>query len=874
MDIFDWYFKQIVTQSQMDWAFDRVQDSIHGASLDNEFVGIVTGMGAQQHAGVPDKTIDIGGPAVAYDPEGQRCYVPDLLTVVDCSQDEFGTDSNPPTPGFERYISVFIRFDRNLTEPALDGNNVVIYTKQLESFEFFVRLGAEAPAGTAIPAPLMTDAVLVCDILVANGFTAILNADFDLTRRQDWVRYVGATIGTHVYGTAKDAVDGMLALIDSWGGALPFTFTSTWFGAAPVLGPVPPPTTIQESLDAIVFDLAGTGAGPSGSDYVGTTDSGAFPGGFVTPWVSADLQTVLMSLGTDLDGHIGGLPPQHPAASITFAPYAYLTSIDVQAVIQELVDDLTDWTATGGASRVGNDAYSWLSSITVRTQIREIVDDLAAVGAGVSGASRSGTEPIAGSPESIAASDVMAVLTAVYGHLNDRTERSTDEIVDGAWEFFNGLAPLQRQRSSQNLKFRDSPFFNTVLGGTNSPFMMEKAVASKFHNNFANWTHPFSDTNGVGLGGALALVDICVIFNPTNNRRRIALLDAGGNLITFDPFDFTLFSTYVLTGSYGAGTWLPEAMCSDGQYVYVMAYDSGTTTHKVQAFDAWTGAVKAGWPATGTLLPGAGSAFTPLGNSMASRIIVAEDPFAADPLLVTVNPWTKCIAAATACMTSLRSGNGAILTNGSGDCTFGGPPDFWPSGGLCSDGTNVFASFKDSSTGAVCVASATIANLAVGSGFAAMPTTLSLSDDCLEIINDGEVLWVILKSGDIYNYELADQAYHQKIWTAGTSLLKFGAMDGLNVWLNDRETTDDSQIVWQIPTQRTIAKTGGVGFAVAVKDWANLLSYNEIQVATPPTYDGMGKVCYDGDSIWCILDWRDTFPLSGVVRRIPRSGIR
>lgn len=584
MDIFDWYFKQIVTQSQMDWAFDRVQDSVHAASLDNEFVGIVRGMDPQQHAPTPDKNIDIVGPGTAYDPEGQRCHVADLLSVVDCSQDEFGTDSNPPTPLFERYISVFIRFKRDFTEPALDGNNVVIYTKQLESFEFFVRLGAEAAAGTAIPAPLMADAVLVCDILIANGFTAILNADFNLTRREDWVRFSGATIGDRVYGTSQDAVEDLLALVDAWASALPFSFTSTWFGPAAVAGPTPPPTTIQESLNAIVYDLAQTGAGPSGSDYLGVTDSGVFPLGFVTPWVSANLQAALMSLGTDLDAHIGGAPPAHPASTITFAPYLYLAATDVQAAIQELVDDLANATATGGATRIGNDAYLWIGSTTLRAQIREIVDDLAAQGVGVSGAKRIGMETIAGVPESSGVSTVDVLLTSLFGHVNARTERALAESITGPWSFdFSSYSIGSQERVDFKKPLRSETI---IRGGCGHlfPNLVQLAAGSMIEGTDSiGWMY------GVNLGSQPS--DLCRSSRPLTAAPHGEAREKATMLLVFRDLaavveadlDCRLFmypGTYTVRSLAGVPL-RPVAICSNATHAFILGEDSITPTQSL-----------------------------------------------------------------------------------------------------------------------------------------------------------------------------------------------------------------------------------------------------------------------------------------------------
>jgi len=379
MDIFDYYFKQIVTQGQLDWAFDRVQDAMYGISVDNDLFGIVDGLGISEHAPTPDKTIDLAGPGTAYDKSGQRCNIPDALTVVDCSQDEFGTDSNPPTATYQRYISVFIRFDRNLTDPALDGNNITVWTKQLESFEVFVRLGAEAPVGTAVPAPLMADAILLGDILVTNGFTAIVNGDIDRTRREDWVRFTGSVLGDRVYGTPKDAVEDILALIESWGGALPFSFGQNWYNSVVVKGPSPPPATMQQALDAIIFDLTqiqtfSEATLKAGAELIGM--KGSPPWAYTTTWTNINVHDAVVSVGQDLNQHIGGSAPQHPASAITFAPYGFIAATDVQTAMQEILDDLAATSPQAGASYIGSKALSSTPDSLVAQPVEDAIGDL------------------------------------------------------------------------------------------------------------------------------------------------------------------------------------------------------------------------------------------------------------------------------------------------------------------------------------------------------------------------------------------------------------------------------------------------------------------------------------------------------------------
>lgn len=874
MDIFDFYFKQIVTQSQMDWAFDQVQDSLHSVSLDNEFVGIVTGMDAQQHAAIPDKNVDVTGPGIAYDPEGQRCHVPDLLTVVDCSQDEFGTSTDPPTVAFERYLSIFIRFNRNLTEPALDGNNVVVYTKQLESFEFFVRQGAEAPAGTAIPAPLMTDAVLVCDILVAHGFTAILNADFDLARRQDWVRFTGAVLGDRVYGTAKEAVDDLLALIESWGGSLPFAFTSTWFAATPVAGPTPPPTTMQESLDAIVYDLAQTGAvPPSGAALVGTADFTSIPGGYVS-WVTRNVERALQDVGNAIDGHVSGGPPAHPAAAIVFTPYSYLASTDVQAAIQELVDDLADATATSGASRIGNDAYSWIAATTLRTQIREIVDDLSAVGAGTSGASLIGTEPIAGAPESIGASDVMAVLTAVYGHLNARTERSIAETVDGAWTFDNGLLASSALRDANNLRFRNAPLFKSIKGGSCPPGSQKGNLASGLPMAGTPWGVPWSGPNQLAIGAGANVGHMTMTYDAaTSELRRLVISDdTTFSLAWMDPEDPLVFGVIPIAPYFPAAVYGFVGLASDEKYVYIKVLDIGTGQYYVNAIDL-TGTVRPGWPALGTLLPGTGgSPLTPPnynGNICVAQLDGAEQ-YATS--IASLNEWQN--GGSNAMVTILNGANGLILASGDGDVPLlPGPTvvaNCYPQGGLVSDGTNLWFTWKDSTATTGGVASATIAVPGVGTGFAGLPYAIP-SADSNQLIYDGAMIWYCDWNGDIWIYRIADQAWDRKAGT-GLGAVKFAAFDGLNVWLQVLEAAGSSWEIYMIPAASVRAVGSGTQLTAGmVRFIASMMQSSE---AGTVAANVIGPVCFDGDSVWMIMETVAATSLAGKIRRLPRAGLR
>lgn len=753
MNLFDFFFRQRVTQSQLDWVFEQAQDAIHALSTDNNLLGIVGGLDAIEHAPVPDKTIDVDGPGIAYDPEGQRCYVSDLLSSVDCSKDEFGTDSNPAA-GEERYISVFLRSKREYTEPALDGNNVTVYTKQLESYEFFVRLGTSAPVGFATPAPLMGDAVLLADMLVADGFTAILNSDFDYSRRQDWLRYDGVITGEIHFGNAHDAIDRVLDMLNAL-------------------------------ADTII----------SATDYTGTYVS----------WSSTSVAGALDALAGAVDGHIGGAAPQHPDTSITAAA-------------------------------------------------------------------------IAGTPESFAGGQAHQALVALYGHINERTERATAEIVSGAWSFKNPLLTTSRASEINNLKFKDNPFFKTLHGGSSSHYATPGSIAAQLCHNNDSWACPWAWPNSVSLGGTLALRDIAMTFNPADGTREIVVADnTNFSLYHFKAIGPTIASSISLATFFPAGTYSIDAICSDERYIYVLVKNTGTTAHYINAIDL-TGVVRTGWAATGTALPGVGSSpFSPtiaLTGNVRVATMDSNNQYAVK--LATLNNWQK---GGSGLMVSIIDAvSGAILANGDGDiASIPVPPivlaNVCPRGGLCSDGVNIYFTWSENGgTGSAGVATAQIANPLLGSGYANMPMTDPAGTSVYScLLFDGDGIWAFEWGGDIWIYRWQDKAWDRKTG-GGTGDYKFACFDGLNMWMQAREAGAGSMEIYKLPSAQNRALGSGsqtvlnmmrlgVGFMRLGEAGSTLAAY-------------MGRMCFDGDAIWMVMHTGAGNPMSGIVRSLPGAAMR
>lgn len=812
MDIFSFFYRQVVTQSQMDWAFERAQTAQHALTTDHDAYLILDSLDPQQHAPVPDKSVDVTGPGVAYDKDGQRCYVPDAITTVDCSQDEYGSDTDPAM-GEDRYISVFLRFARDYTEPKLDGNNVTVYTEQLEDYEFFVRMGASAVAPT--PTAVLPDAVLICDILVSHGFTAIQNADIDVSRREDWIRYAGTTIGDRVYGTPKEGLEDVLALLDTWGGALPFAFTSTWFGAVAVAGVAPPPTTIQEALDAVVYDLAQAtgGALVGAADYV---TAGAFVG-----WVGVSIQGALETIADAVDAHIGGAAPFHPATAIT-------------------------------------------------------------------------TAAIPGAPESEpGASDVQAVLANIFSHLNDRTERASYEQVTGAWDFWTAGGP-NPARSDLQQHFRSVPFLNTAQGGPQPHLMEEGEISSALYSTAL--THPIKcwgsmheDYNKINpSGGTLSIKDACLVWAGSGQRLLVVIQPgAGGNtpIYLYDCNDLSFYGSFLPSANLPTGggeQWLHDAICSDGDYIYLLTHDIAAApndVHRVHAFDV-AGNPHPGWAAQGTALFGTGThpAIGSGGQALPDEIIIADDNYLAVGL-----SWVPLTGAANddAIQLVLRADGSAVLANrDDGDFgTTGYLGTCYFNGGLASDGTNVYFTVLDTSGAhGSWVASLQIAAPANGSGLPGFPLNRVAPVVLASLACSGRVLMAPGSDGTIEIFDLDAAGGNIHVQNDGSADALYSVIfDGLNFWVLEYESTDQLVRLLKIPAARlNWSANATVGDVLDRVFYC--AGYDEVNGGAPSNFSlaQLGRMCWDGDAVWAVIDVAGTAPPSGQthIRRLTAAALR
>jgi hypothetical protein len=422
----DFYFRQRVTEAELDLAFALLEQSDRNLATDIGVFGIISGAVPAPHAPVPDLTIDLTAGARAYDRLGQRVYF-GTGQRIDCSVDAAGVPTDVKSQGNERWLGVFLRFSRRLSDPRTDGNSQQVYFRRDESFEFVVRQGVEVAAGAAVPVPLQDNELLVCDIKRVYGRAQIQVPDIELRRRQAFIfaraDAVQVTSGMwkiiapgapHVQASL-DATDALLA--DHVSGAARrhaaehIDFAPHGFLAS---------KTVAGALGELVDDLLAMNGTP-GAARIGADAIAGQPAALQAGSVRGQLVQLLAAL----NAHLGAAAGAHAASAITAAPFAFVDSTNVQAQLQQIVTTLK---AAVGATLLGSDALAGnpkaVQAGAVHDQLagllahlNQLIADLGSQAAGL-GAAKLGNEAIAGSPHAVAAGSIHDQLKACLDALN------------------------------------------------------------------------------------------------------------------------------------------------------------------------------------------------------------------------------------------------------------------------------------------------------------------------------------------------------------------------------------------------------------------------------------------------------------------------
>jgi hypothetical protein len=329
----NYYFRQFVSESELDAGFDGLEQADFNLAVDSDVAavalsttkgGILDGL-TITNSGLLDAIVATG---FCYDSSGRRINLPSDTTVVlsATGSTEIGLGGVPtggsstvPSSGSRRWVSLFLAFDRKLSDVREDGSGATIYFKSDESFYFYVAMGSQAVNPTNLP-DLESDKILLGDFRVTyNGGAGGIDA-ISYDRRQVWLKAVdsGSTPTTRTDTVA--------------GGGIPNT-------DFPVRG-FDEQDGIRETLKKLL--------------------------GYYNDHVRTD----------------GKSTDQHSVSSITFSPYKWLTSTNIQAVIQEFVDDLESELVTGdgpGAGHIGNAAITSILHVSYDIAANTLEAQLAAI---------------------------------------------------------------------------------------------------------------------------------------------------------------------------------------------------------------------------------------------------------------------------------------------------------------------------------------------------------------------------------------------------------------------------------------------------------------------------------------------------------------
>lgn len=388
-DRLDFFFRQRVTEAELDLAFALTELADRNLAADLGIRGVIAGAEPAPHEPVPNLSVDLTAPGRAYDQAGQRVFFGTGQTV-DCGVDWQGLPTAVASATNERWVGIFLRFDRQLSDPRTDGNSQQVYFRRDESFQLLVRQAAEGPLGTAQRVALEPDEILLCDVRLRAGQTQIVATDIDVSRRQAFVyaRATAISVDPSFWSVLVPPLPNVQAALSAADDVLLEHLTGIRRHAAADVDVVPSGfvegSTVQEVLTDLVSKLTATTTGAAGAARIGAD---GVPG---APWAlpPGSVDSQMTGLLGALNQHGGAATGAHPATAIVASPHNHLTSTTVQGQLQEMVADLRLATA------------------------------------GTSGAALVGVEPVSGTPLALPAGTVASAVSALVAALNAHITRA------------------------------------------------------------------------------------------------------------------------------------------------------------------------------------------------------------------------------------------------------------------------------------------------------------------------------------------------------------------------------------------------------------------------------------------------------------------
>ncbi len=429
----NFFFRQKVTEAELDLAFELLEKADRHLAADIGVYGIISGAEPSQHQPVADLSIDLVDPAKAYDHLGQRIFI-GTDQIVDLSVDHTGIPTEVTSSGNERWLAIFLKFDRLLSDPRTDGNSQQVFFRRDESFQIVVRQAPEGALGNAIKVPLVEDELLVCDVLRRPGQTQILDSDIDVSRRQAFIFAQGdaVEIVSGAWKVLKPAVNTVQAALDKVDSEFNAHFSATSKRHTSADIDCQPhgfvsAKNLQAAFNEMIDDLTSGMPGSAGAGRIGAEAVTGIPHALPAGKVDGQLSQLL----SWLNNHVGAVSSAHNASAVAAQPHKHITGPSVQAQLQEIVDDLQSQDSSLGAAQVGNAAISGnpnsLSDGTVREHLSVLLSFINQHQSKKSAAHNASAITISDADGNLTADNVESALEEILDALSHNHFRSNEE---------------------------------------------------------------------------------------------------------------------------------------------------------------------------------------------------------------------------------------------------------------------------------------------------------------------------------------------------------------------------------------------------------------------------------------------------------------
>lgn len=416
MDRKDFYFREIVTEDDLNNALDDAENADHNYGVDNGVFQKADGSNAplSTPAGtdfnallggiVSGLTVTLSGTTAtiaagtAYDCQGNRIHVAApvnvLLTTTGVTSiggggtpGGIGSTSTVPASGQFTWILLQIFFNRNLSDPREDGNAMTVYFNSAESFQFRVKVSSSSASPTI---PAGDPNCIILGAFKMNDTPTISTENF--TTRGDWLRtYAVYTVGTLPTeqtedGTTTDAAfiagnvrQAILKLRNTIGlsttnytnhinqsapqdrhAAKNIDFDATsgvaWAdGTTPALGSNLGGGIDSDGVQSAINTLISTIAG-STTGFGGTKFlGGASITGSPVTLAAGTIRSQLSSILTGLNNHLNASTGAHAASAISATAGTVFTGTDVQTQLGQ-IDSYVNGRITNAVSISGSPA--------------------------------------------------------------------------------------------------------------------------------------------------------------------------------------------------------------------------------------------------------------------------------------------------------------------------------------------------------------------------------------------------------------------------------------------------------------------------------------------------------------------------------------